>query len=151
MKTRKQIRHNPSRFVTVFEAAVYPSYPNRPNPSQSVTRFCDGSVTDFREEKAHKYREKLSLYIDPSRCHAHPRAMRAHAYKGGVTDFRDGFDFQSRIAPRHQYDFTSPVRSCGSTILMQYDFDAVRFCVTLEFRYFRAILGTRRVREQSPS
>jgi hypothetical protein len=88
--TCKTIRHNPSRFVTVLGLESTKIDQNGSNPSQSVTCFCDGSVTDFGGEKAHKYKEKLSLYLNPSRCHAHPRAMRTHACGGGVTDFRDG-------------------------------------------------------------
>ena len=106
-KSVKQIRHNQSRIVTHSVAASCPSCQNRPNASQSVMWFGDGSVTDFRERKAHKYREKLSLYLNPSRCHAHPCAMRAHAYKGGVTDKRVGFDRRRHLKPLRQFNFTA--------------------------------------------
>ncbi|MEZ6097148.1 MAG: hypothetical protein R3C03_23480 [Pirellulaceae bacterium] len=132
-KTAKQIRHNPSRLVTHFEPADYPDCQKWSNPAQSVTCFGDGSVTDFKVIKAHKNREKLSLYSYPSRCHAHPRAMRAHAYKGGVTDKRDGIDFES------QYQNDSAVRSCGmSSIMRPYKNDAGRVCNVAA----RDVLGT---------
>jgi hypothetical protein len=94
----------------------------RLNTTQSCTRFREGLVKDFRGQKVHKYIKKLSLSINTSILNTHPRAMRAHAYKGAVKVFREGFDLQSRISSLHQCDFASSVRSCGSTILMQYDF-----------------------------
>lgn len=85
-KTTKRIRHNPSRPVTVLDVPTCLNCANEPNPSQSVTLSGDGFVTDFEGLKPHKYREKLSLYVNTSRSHAYPRAMRAPAYEGGVTD-----------------------------------------------------------------
>lgn len=132
-KSVKQIRHNPSRFVTHSVAVACPSCQNRPNASQSVTWFGDGSVTDFRERKTHKIREKLSLSMNPSRCHAYPRAMRAHAYKGGVTDIGDGFDFCQSHCDE------PAVRSCGkSTIWRQYENAALQERCSA----FRRNLGT---------
>lgn len=81
-----RIRHNPSRFATDPKALPCPIFPKKPNPAQSVTPFCDGSVKDLRGPKPYKNKEKLSLYVNTSRCHAYPRAMRVHAYEGGVTD-----------------------------------------------------------------
>lgn len=89
-KTTIRIRHNPSRPVTVLDVPTCLNCVNEPNLSQSVTPSGDGFVTDFEGLKPHKYREKLSLYLNTARSHAYPRAMRPHAYEGGVTDLFAG-------------------------------------------------------------
>lgn len=81
-----RIRHNPSRTATDPHSRPCLNCQSKLNPAQSVTPFCDGFVTDFRRLKLHKNKEKLSLYVNTSRCHACPRAMSAYAYEGGVTD-----------------------------------------------------------------
>jgi hypothetical protein len=58
-----RIRPNPSHVVTNSRSRSSDRIEVRVNPAQSVTHLRDGSVTDFREVKAHKYREKLSLFI----------------------------------------------------------------------------------------
>jgi hypothetical protein len=114
-KSFKRIRHDQSCFLTLLDVKFRNWASIEPDASQFVVMFCDRSVTDFREVKAIKYKEKLSLYLNKSRCHAHPRAMRAHAYMRGrarsVTDFRYGFDLedQYRIEPTERSRVTRTI------------------------------------------
>lgn len=110
------LHENRAESFTILHASVKDSgskransVENRPNPSQSFTWFGEGFGKDFRGQKPLKNREKLSLFINPSILHAHPRAMRAHACKGAVKDlFGEGSALRYRPpAPR--------ARACGST------------------------------------
>lgn len=68
------------------------------NPSQTgesvkyVTNLSRGFVTDFKGGKRCNNRYISSLSLNPSRCHAYPRARRPRVcVRGVVTDLRDGF------------------------------------------------------------
>ena len=65
------------------------------NPSQSVTPFCDGFVTDFNRCKSLYINNIYLSFLNPSRCHAYPLARRVFARIGPcdgfpVTDFNSG-------------------------------------------------------------
>ena len=62
------------------------SAPKTSNPSQSVTTFSDGLVTDFCKTKLYKYIGKLSLSIYICHPVTPPCPRYAFARKRGVWD-----------------------------------------------------------------